>query len=54
MNCFKPYSLPSCVKDMTMMISECADPETTDERLDEIYQFATTGEVREKAFSVKN
>ncbi len=50
-NRFKPYSLPSCVQDMVKMIGECSDENTTDERLNEIYQFATTGEVREKAFA---
>jgi len=50
-NRFKPYSLPPCVDEMVKMIGECSDERTTDERLDEIYQFATTGEVKEKAFA---
>lgn len=43
----KTYSLPLCVNEMVKMISECADQETSSERLKDIYHFATSGEVFE-------
>jgi hypothetical protein len=43
----KPYCVPSVCVEMVAMISECSDEKTSDIRLDEIYTFATTGEVFE-------
>jgi hypothetical protein len=47
---YVPYTLPAIVDTLCAMISECADEATSAERLEEIASFATTGEVRERAF----
>lgn len=46
-----PYTLPAIVDQLVKMRSECADENTTNERLEQIAAFATTGEVRERAFA---
>jgi hypothetical protein len=47
---YVPYTLPAIVGTLCAMISECADEATSAERLEGIANFATTGEVRERAF----
>lgn len=47
---YVPYTLPEIVKTLCAMVSECADENTSAERLEEIAAFATTGEMRERAF----
>lgn len=48
---FVPYRLPAIVTTLIAMRSECANPETTSERLEGIASFATTGEARHLAFA---
>lgn len=44
---YAPYTLPEVVKEMTNFISELADENITNDRIEEIVNYVTTGQIRE-------
>jgi hypothetical protein len=47
---YVPYTLPEIVKEMTKLISEIADENITNQRIEEIVAYVTTGQIKELAY----